>query len=49
MDEEREEEDPRPPGEFLDEAHEEATKRFVEAARALARRRAEEAPWEELE
>jgi hypothetical protein len=44
-----ENEDEWPPGEFLDEDQQEDTKRFVEAARRLARRRAEERPWEELE
>jgi hypothetical protein len=30
----------RPPGQFMDEGHEADTKRFVEEARELARRRA---------
>jgi hypothetical protein len=34
----------KPPGQFTKEAHEADTKRFVEQARALARRRAEEQP-----
>jgi hypothetical protein len=36
-----------PPGQFMDEAIEADTKRFLEQARELARRRAEERPWEE--
>jgi hypothetical protein len=40
--EDREREDEAwPPGEFLQDEHEADTKRFVEAARVLARRRAE--------
>lgn len=38
-----------PPGQFMDEAIEADTKRFVEDARELARRRAEERPWAEDE
>jgi hypothetical protein len=38
---------PWPPGDFMDEELEEGTKRFIEAARKLARRRAEERPWDE--
>ena len=34
----------KPPGQFMEEAHEADTKRFVEQARQLARRRAEEPP-----
>jgi hypothetical protein len=34
----------KPPGQFMEEAHEADTKRFVEQARELARRRAEERP-----
>jgi hypothetical protein len=45
----RDEDDPWPPGEFLDERQQEDTKRFVEAARKLAQRRTEERPWEDLE
>lgn len=36
-----------PPGQFMDEGIEADTKRFVEEARELARRRARERPWEE--
>jgi hypothetical protein len=36
-----------PPGQFMDEGIEADTRRFVEEARELARRRAEERPWEE--
>ena len=40
----------KPPGQFMEEAHEADTKRFVEQARELARRRAEEPPaWDENE
>ena len=40
----------KPPGQFMEEAHEADTKRFVEQARELARRRAEEPPaWDEDE
>jgi hypothetical protein len=38
--------DPGPPGDFMDEELEEGTKRFLEHARELARRRSEERPWE---
>ena len=38
---------PWPPGDFMDEELEEGTKRFIEDARKLARRRAEERPWDE--
>ena len=38
----------KPPGQFMEEAYEADTKRFVEQARELARRRAEEPPaWNE--
>jgi hypothetical protein len=40
---------PWPPGDFMDEELEEGTKRFVEHARELARRRSEERPWDELD
>ncbi len=40
---------PWPPGDFMDEELEAGTKRFVEHARELARRRSEERPWDELE
>jgi hypothetical protein len=36
-----------PPGDFIDEELEEGTKRFLEHARELARRRSEEPPWDE--
>jgi hypothetical protein len=36
-----------PPGHFMDAEIEADTKRFVQEARELARRRAEERPWEE--
>jgi hypothetical protein len=40
----------KPPGQFMEEAYEADTKRFVEQARELARRRAEERPtWDEDE
>jgi hypothetical protein len=40
----------KPPGQFMEEAHEADTKRFVEEARELARRRAQERPpWDEDE
>jgi len=40
----------KPPGQFMEEAHEADTKRFVEQARELARRRAQERPaWDEDE
>jgi hypothetical protein len=40
----------KPPGQFMEEAYEADTKRFVEQARRLARRRAEERPaWDEDE
>jgi hypothetical protein len=46
----REEGSEKPPGQFMEEAHEADTKRFVEQARRLARRRAEERPaWDEDE
>ena len=38
---------PWPPGDFLDEELEAGTRRFVEEARELARRRSEERPWDE--
>jgi hypothetical protein len=38
---------PWPPGQFMDAEIEADTKRFVEEARELARRRVEERPWEE--
>jgi hypothetical protein len=34
----------KPPGQFMEEAHEADTKRFLEQARELARRRAEDLP-----
>lgn len=41
----RDQEQPgRPPGQFMEQAHEADTKRFVEQARELAKRRAEEPP-----
>ena len=47
---EREESLDKPPGQFMEEAHEADTKRFVEQARELARRRAQERPaWDEDE
>ena len=40
----------KPPGQFMEESHEADTKRFVEQARELARRRAQERPaWDEDE
>jgi hypothetical protein len=46
----RDEPPSKPPGQFMDNAHEADTKRFVEQARRLARRRAEERPaWDEDE
>jgi hypothetical protein len=39
--------EPRPPGQFMDERIEADTRRFLEQARELARRRARERPWEE--
>jgi hypothetical protein len=46
----RDEPSAKPPGQFLENAHEADTKRFVEQARELARRRAEEPPaWDEDE
>jgi hypothetical protein len=40
----------KPPGQFMEEGHEADTRRFVEQARELARRRAEEPPaWDEDE
>jgi hypothetical protein len=40
----------KPPGQFMEKAHEADTKRFVEQARELARRRAQERPaWDEDE
>jgi hypothetical protein len=46
----REERPDKPPGQFMEEAHEADTKRFVEQARELARRRAQERPaWDEDE
>lgn len=47
--EEDDREDPeKPPGQFMEEAHEADTKRFVEEARERARRRAEEPPpWDD--
>jgi hypothetical protein len=38
---------PWPPGDFMDDELEEGTRRFLEHARELARRRAEERPWED--
>ena len=47
---EPEERPDKPPGQFMEEAHEADTKRFVEQARELARRRAQERPaWDEDE
>ena len=46
----REDRPEKPPGQFMEEAHEADTKRFVEQARELARRRAQERPpWDEDE
>ena len=46
----RDESPEKPPGQFMEEAYEADTKRFVEQARKLARRRAEERPaWDEDE
>jgi hypothetical protein len=46
----RDEAPEKPPGQFMEKAHEADTKRFVEQARKLARRRAEEHPaWDEDE
>jgi hypothetical protein len=46
----RDEPPAKPPGQFMEYAHEADTKRFVEQARELARRRAEEPPvWDEDE
>ena len=46
----RDERPEKPPGQFMEEAHEADTKRFVEQARELARRRAQERPpWDEDE
>jgi hypothetical protein len=46
-DDDREEHSVKPPGQFMEKAHEADTKRFVEQARKLARRRAEEPPaWD---
>lgn len=40
----------KPPGQFMEEAHEADTRRFVEQARELARRRGQNhPPWEEDE
>ena len=39
--------DQGPPGDFMDEELEEGTRRFLEHARELARRRSEERPWDE--
>ena len=47
---EREEHPEKPPGHFMEESYETDTKRFVEQARELARRRAAERPaWDEDE
>jgi hypothetical protein len=44
----RDEPPAKPPGQFMEDAHEADTKRFVEQARELARRRAEGPPaWNE--
>ena len=49
-DDDREEHSEKPPGQFMEKAHEADTKRFVEQARKLARRRAEELPaWDDDE
>jgi hypothetical protein len=46
----RDESPEKPPGQFMEKAHEADTKRFVEQARELARRRAQERPsWDEDE
>jgi hypothetical protein len=46
----RDDDPEKPPGQFMEESHEADTKRFVEQARRLARRRAEERPaWDEDE
>ena len=46
----RDERPEKPPGQFMEEAHEADTKRFVEQARELAWRRAQERPaWDEDE
>lgn len=48
--EERDEAPERPPGHFMEKTYEADTKRFVEQARELARRRARERPaWDEDE
>jgi len=40
----------KPPGQFIEEAHEADTRRFVKQARELARRRAADLPpWEDEE
>jgi hypothetical protein len=39
--------DSGPPGDFMDEELEEATRRFLEHARELARRRSGERPWDD--
>jgi hypothetical protein len=46
-DERSDDSEPWPPGQFMDEEIEADTKRFVEEARELARRRTQERPWEE--
>ncbi len=47
-DNDRDERPEKPPGQFMEETHEADTKRFVEQARELARRRAQERPaWDE--
>ena len=46
----REDRPEKPPGQFMEEAHEADTKRFVEQAHELARRRTQERPpWDEDE
>lgn len=45
----RDEPPAKPPGQFMEEVHEADTKRFVEQARELARRRAEKPPADEDE
>ena len=50
MEGDRDEPPSKPPGQFMDNAHEADTKRFVDQARELARRRAEEpSAWDEDE
>ena len=49
-DDERDERPEKPPGYFMEETYEADTKRFVEQARELARRRARERPaWDEVD